>query len=83
MKQRERFLAAGRRQDVDATPVWFMRQAGRYLPGYKEIRSKYSMIELCKTPHACKQVTLMPVNELGVDAAVIFADIMLPPRMCV
>lgn len=63
---------------MDATPVWFMRQAGRYLPGYREIRRKYSMIELCKTPRACKLVTLMPVDELGVDAAVMFADIMLP-----
>lgn len=78
MNPRRRFLAACRKENVDVTPVWFMRQAGRFLPGYREIRSKYSIIELCKTPHACKQVTLMPVNELGVDAAVMFADIMLP-----
>jgi uroporphyrinogen decarboxylase len=55
-----------------------MRQAGRYLPGYKEIRKKYSVIEVCKTPAVCEQVTLMPVDELGVDAAIMFADIMLP-----
>lgn len=55
-----------------------MRQAGRFLPGYREIREKYSIIELCKNPQACEQVTLMPVKELGVDAAIIFADIMLP-----
>lgn len=78
MRPRERFLAACRRENVDVTPVWFMRQAGRYLPGYKEVRNKYSVIEICKTPLACKQVTMMPVEELGVDAAVMFADIMLP-----
>ncbi len=55
-----------------------MRQAGRYLPGYKQIRAKYSVIEICKTPKASEEVTLMPVKELGVDAAVMFADIMLP-----
>jgi uroporphyrinogen decarboxylase len=60
------------------TPVWFMRQAGRYLPRYREIRKKYSVIDVCKTPSLCEQVTLMPVEELGVDAAIMFADIMLP-----
>lgn len=55
-----------------------MRQAGRYLPGYKAIRAKYSVLEIAKTPSACEEVTLMPVRELGVDAAVMFADIMLP-----
>lgn len=78
MKPRERFLRACRRESVDATPVWFMRQAGRYLPSYREIRKKYSVIEICKNPRVCKTVTLMPVEQLGVDAAVMFADIMLP-----
>ena len=55
-----------------------MRQAGRYLAGYKEIRQHYSVIEICKNPQVCEQVTLMPLQELGVDAAVMFADIMLP-----
>lgn len=55
-----------------------MRQAGRYLPGYKEVRKAYSVLEVCKTPRVCGEVTLMPVRELGVDAAVMFADIMLP-----
>ena len=78
LKPRERFLRACRSEDVDYTPVWFMRQAGRYLPGYREVRSKYSVLEIAKTPSACEEVTLMPVKELGVDAAVMFADIMLP-----
>ena len=55
-----------------------MRQAGRYLSGYRAVRKEYSIIEVCKTPSVCEEVTLMPVAELGVDAAVMFADIMLP-----
>jgi uroporphyrinogen decarboxylase len=78
LEPRERFLAACRSEKVDCTPVWFMRQAGRYLPGYREVRAKYSVLEIAKTPSACELVTLMPVKELGVDAAVMFADIMLP-----
>jgi uroporphyrinogen decarboxylase len=78
MQSRERFLRACRGEEVDFTPVWFMRQAGRYLSGYKKVRSKYSVLEIAKTPSACEEVTLMPVKELGVDAAVMFADIMLP-----
>jgi uroporphyrinogen decarboxylase len=78
LKPKERFLAACRSEEVDFTPVWFMRQAGRYLPGYKQVRAKYSVLEIAKTPSACEQVTLMPIEELGVDAAVMFADIMLP-----
>lgn len=78
MRPRERFLRACRIESVDTTPVWFMRQAGRYLPGYRAIRKKYSVIEICKNPQVCKAITLMPVEQLGVDAAVIFADIMLP-----
>ncbi|HZW57628.1 MAG TPA: uroporphyrinogen decarboxylase [Nitrososphaerales archaeon] len=78
MTPRDRFLAACRKEEVDCTPVWFMRQAGRYLPGYRDIRREYSVLDVCKTPKVCEQVTLMPVKELGVDAAVMFADIMLP-----
>jgi uroporphyrinogen decarboxylase len=78
VNSRERFLSACRQESVDKTPIWFMRQAGRYLPGYKAVRKDLGVIEICKTPRVCKQVTLMPVQELGVDAAVIFADIMLP-----
>ena len=74
----ERMLAACRRQPVDATPVWFMRQAGRSLARYRTLRERYPILTLAKTPELCSQITLMPVEELGVDGAVLFADIMLP-----
>jgi uroporphyrinogen decarboxylase len=74
----DRFLRACRRQPVDATPVWFMRQAGRSFPAYRRLRDRYGILELAKNPELCAEVTLMPVHELGVDAAVLFADIMLP-----
>ena len=74
----ERMRAACRRQPVDATPVWFMRQAGRTLARYRSLREQYPILTLAKTPELCKQITLMPVEELGVDGAVLFADIMLP-----
>ena len=74
----DRFLRAVRRQPVDATPVWFMRQAGRSFEGYRKLRERYGILELAKTPELCAEVTLMPVHDLGVDAAVMFADIMLP-----
>jgi uroporphyrinogen decarboxylase len=74
----DRFLRACRRQPVDATPVWFMRQAGRSFAAYRRLRERYGILELAKTPDLCAEVTLMPVRELGVDAAVLFADIMLP-----
>ena len=74
----ERMLAASRCQPVDATPVWFMRQAGRSLADYRQLREQYSILTLAKTPELCTRVTLMPVEQLGVDGAVLFADIMLP-----
>jgi uroporphyrinogen decarboxylase len=74
----DRFLRACRREPVDATPVWFMRQAGRSFSAYRALRERYGILELAKTPELCAEVTLMPVRELGVDAAVLFADIMLP-----
>ena len=74
----DRFLRACRREPVDATPVWFMRQAGRSFPAYRKLREQYGILEIAKTPELCAEVTLMPVRELGVDAAVLFADIMLP-----
>jgi uroporphyrinogen decarboxylase len=74
----DRFLRACRHEPVDATPVWFMRQAGRSFAGYRRLRERYGILELAKTPDLCAEVTLMPVRELGVDAAVLFADIMLP-----
>lgn len=74
----DRFLRACRHEPVDATPIWFMRQAGRSFAAYRKLRERYGILELAKTPDLCVEVTLMPVRELGVDAAVMFADIMLP-----
>src|SRR5919197_2502952 len=74
----ERFRRTCRREPTDATPVWFMRQAGRSFAAYRELRQRYAILTLAKTPELCTEVTLMPVNELGVDGAVLFADIMLP-----
>ncbi len=73
-----RFLRACRREPVDTTPIWFMRQAGRILPEYRAIRERYTLLEVCQQPELCAEVTLQPVRRLGVDAAVMFADIMLP-----
>jgi uroporphyrinogen decarboxylase len=74
----ERMRAACRLEAVDATPVWFMRQAGRTLARYRALREQYPILTLAKTPELCSQITRMPVEELGVDGAVLFADIMLP-----
>jgi uroporphyrinogen decarboxylase len=78
MEINQRFLQACRREPVDATPVWFMRQAGRYMAEYRAIREKYSLIEICQHPEIAAEVTLQPVRALGVDAAILFADILLP-----
>jgi uroporphyrinogen decarboxylase len=75
--QNSRFLRAARREPVDATPVWIMRQAGRYLPEYMAVRSKVTFLELCKRPELAAEVTLSAQRVLGVDAAILFAD--LPP----
>ena len=73
----DRFLRACRREPVDATPVWFMRQAGRYMAEYRALREKHTLLELCRTPELATQVTMQPLR-LGVDAAILFADILLP-----
>jgi uroporphyrinogen decarboxylase len=71
------FLRACRRQPTEYTPVWLMRQAGRYLPEYRAMRERLSLLDLCKTPEAAAEVTVLAVEKLGVDAAIIFADILL------
>ncbi len=77
MNGRERLVAAYRREPVDATPVWFMRQAGGQLPGYQRLRATYSVIEIARSPELCAEVSAGAVGALGVDGAVLFADVML------
>jgi uroporphyrinogen decarboxylase len=71
-------VRAAHRERVERTPVWFMRQAGRSLPEYRAIRARYGLFDVCRQPELCAEVTLQPVRRHGVDAAVMFADIMLP-----
>ena len=74
----DRFLRACRREPVDATPVWFMRQAGRYMSAYRAIRQRYSLLEICRRPELAVAVTLQPVDAIEVDAAILFSDLLLP-----
>jgi len=74
----ERFLSACRRQPADCTPVWIMRQAGRYLPEYRKLREKHGFLEIARNPDLVATVTLMPLKRIELDAAIIFADIALP-----
>jgi len=71
------FLRAARREPTSFTPIWLMRQAGRYLADYRAVRERFSFLELCKNPAAAADVTLQPIDRLGVDAAILFADILL------
>jgi uroporphyrinogen decarboxylase len=74
----DNFLRACWRKETDYTPVWFMRQAGRYLESYQRVRAKHDVLTICKTPELSAKITTDAVSELGVDAAILFADIMLP-----
>jgi len=74
----DRYLRAARRQPVDVTPVWFMRQAGRSLPEFRAVRRTASLMDITRDPALCAEVTLQPVRRLGVDAAILFADITTP-----
>jgi len=74
----DRFLKACRREETDRPPVWFMRQAGRYQEKYREIRKQHSLVDICKIPEVCAEVTLLPIQQFGFDAAIVFSDIMIP-----
>jgi uroporphyrinogen decarboxylase len=74
----DRFLRACRREPVDRTPVWFMRQAGRYMAEYQALRKRHTLLELCRTPELAVEVTLQPINALGFDAAILFSDLLIP-----
>ncbi len=73
-----RFIRACLRQPIDRTPVWFLRQAGRYMPEYMAIRKHHSLLDICRTPDIAAEVTITAAERLGVDAAIIFADLLLP-----
>src|SRR5687767_3772843 len=72
------FMLACRREPAGRTPIWLMRQAGRYMKSYRDLRAKVSMLELCKRPDLVAEVTVDAVQQLGVDAAILFSDLLLP-----
>src|SRR3954469_10581969 len=78
--QNDLLIRAARRQPIERAPVWFMRQAGRYLPQYRAIRSQHSFLEMVKSPELASEVTIQPVDLIGVDAAIIFSDILVIPE---
>ncbi|URN94416.1 MAG: uroporphyrinogen decarboxylase [Candidatus Pristimantibacillus lignocellulolyticus] len=78
MAYNDLFIRACMKEEVERIPAWYMRQAGRYDPEYRKIKEKYSLLEICKQPELAAEVTMMPVKKLGVDAAILYSDIMNP-----
>src|SRR4029434_8467650 len=74
----DRFLKACRREPVDCTPVWFMRQAGRYMAEYRTLRARHSLLDICRTPALATEVTLQPIRRIDVAAPILFSDLLLP-----
>ena len=73
-----RFIKACFSQPVDRTPIWLMRQAGRFMEEYRAVRAKVDFLTLCKSPELCTEVTLQPIDKFGLDAAIVFSDILVP-----